>query len=149
MAAESVVFGIFSSREQMETALEEMRREGFRNADISVLFHNDDRTEDFAGGALESLAGIGVLVNAGLTPFVAAGPVMALLSDASTGSVIGGLTGALMRVSMPENAAGRYAERIRSGAILLSVHADDFKWIRKARKVFKVTGGEDITSQEE
>ena len=39
--ANSVVFGIFSTKEQVETAVDEMKREGFRNADISVLFPYD------------------------------------------------------------------------------------------------------------
>src|SRR5437667_11058931 len=67
---------------QVETAVDEMKREGFRNADISVLFPYNEGTKDFAlekgtkapegaaagatsgaviGGALGWLAGIGML----------------------------------------------------------------------------------------
>ena len=38
----------------------------------------------------------------------------------------------------------RYAGRIERGCSLLFVHADDYKWIRKARKVFTQTGADDI-----
>jgi hypothetical protein len=31
----SVVFGIFSTKEQVDTAIVEMKRDGFRNAEIS------------------------------------------------------------------------------------------------------------------
>ena len=141
----SVVFGIYSTRDQVETAVAEMQREGFRIADISVLFACTEAT--VIGGALESLDGIGVLVNPGLGPFVAAGPMMALLGGASAGSVIGGLTGALTGIGIPENAARHYAGRIELGCILFSVHVDDFKWIRKARKVLKRTGATDIAGE--
>ena len=46
--ANSVVFGIFSTKTQVETAVDEMKREGFRNADISVLFPHNEGTKDFA-----------------------------------------------------------------------------------------------------
>ena len=36
--ANSVVFGIFSTKTQVETAVDEVKRGGFGNADISVLF---------------------------------------------------------------------------------------------------------------
>src|SRR6476661_1791583 len=115
--ANSVVFGIFSTKEQVETAVNEMKREGFRNADISVLFPYNEGTKDFAlekgtkasegaaagatsgaviGGAFGWLVGIGMLAIPGLGPFIAAGPIMALLGGAGVGAAIGGLTGALI-----------------------------------------------------
>jgi hypothetical protein len=140
----SAVFGIFSTEEQTATTVDEMSREGFRNADISVLFLNKEDTSDFSSGPLASLARIGVLSNPGLGPFIAAGPLMALLNDANAGTVIGGLTGALTKAGVSETVARRYAARIKRGHILLSVHVDDSKWIRKARKVLKQTGAAGI-----
>src|SRR6266478_4544960 len=91
--AHSVILGIFSTKEKVETAVDEMQRESFRNADISVLFRCNEGTEDFASGALGSLADIGVLANPGLGPLIAAGPIMSLLSEANAGAPIGGLAG--------------------------------------------------------
>ena len=59
-------------------------------------------------------------------------------------SAIGGLTGSLAATGIPENAARVYAVCIRAGQTLLSVHANDFKWIRKAMKIFEQTGAKDI-----
>ena len=39
--ANSVGFGILSTKEDVKTAVDEMKRDGFRNADISVLFPYD------------------------------------------------------------------------------------------------------------
>jgi hypothetical protein len=165
--ANSVVFGIFSTKEQVETAVDEMKRDGFRNADISVLFPFNEGTKDFAlekgtkasegatagatsgaviGGALGWLAGIGMLAIPGLGPFIAAGPIMALLSGAGVGAAVGGLTGALIGMGIPEYVATRYEGRIKRGCILISVHADDSKWIHKAKTILEKTGADDIAS---
>jgi hypothetical protein len=165
--ANSVVFGIFSTKEQTENAVDEMKREGFRNADISVLFPYNEGSKDFAlekgtkapegaaagatsgaviGGALGWLAGIGMLAIPGVGPFIAAGPIMALLSGLGVGAAVGGLTGALIGMGMPEYVATRYEGRIKGGCILLSVHADDSNWIRKAKKILESSGADDISS---
>jgi hypothetical protein len=165
--ANSAVFGIFSTREQVENAVNEMKSEGFRNADISVLFPANEGTKDFAlekgtkapegaaagatsgavlGGTLGWLVGIGMLAIPGLGPFIAAGPLMALLSGLGVGAAVGGLTGALIGLGIPEYVATRYEGRIKGGCILLSVHADDAEWIRKAKKILKDSGANDISS---
>jgi len=165
--ANSAVFGIFSTKEQVETAVAEMKRQGFRNADISVLFPHNEGTKDFAlekgtkapegavagassgaaiGGALGWLAGIGVLAIPGLGPFIAAGPIMALLGGVGVGAAVGGLTGALIGMGIPEYVATRYEGRIKGGCILLSVHADDSNWTQKAKKILDETGADDISS---
>jgi hypothetical protein len=165
--ANSAVFGIFSTKEQVETAVNEMKHEGFRNVDISVLFPQNEGTKDFAlekgskapegaaagassgaviGGALGWLAGLGLLAIPGLGPFVAAGPIMALLGGVGVGAAVGGLTGALIGMGIPEYVATRYEGRIRGGCILLSVHADDSEWIQKAKKILEKVGADDIAS---
>jgi hypothetical protein len=165
--ANSAVFGIFSTKEQVERAVDEMKREGFRNADISVLFPHNEGTKDFAldkgtkapegavagatsggivGGTLGWLAGLGMLAIPGLGPFIAAGPIMALLAGLGVGATVGGLTGALIGLGMPEYVATRYEGRIRGGSILLSVHADDSKWIQKAKTILEQVGADDIAS---
>src|ERR1043165_4394436 len=127
--ANSVVFGIFSTKQQVETAVDEMKREGFRNADISILFPFNEGTRACAlekgtkapegaaagatsgaviGGALGWLAGIGMLAIPGVGPFIAAGPIMALLSGVGVGAAVGGLTGTLIGMGIPEYVATRF-----------------------------------------
>src|ERR1044071_4566106 len=165
--ANSAVFGVFSTKEQVETAVAEMKHQGFRNADISVLFPYNEGTKDFAlekgtkapegaaagatsgaviGGTLGWLAGIGMLAIPGLGPFIAAGPLMAMLGGVGVGGAVGGLAGALIGMGIPEYVATRYEGRIKGGCILLSVHADDSKWIQKAKDILHQTGADDIAS---
>src|SRR6202140_3754542 len=110
----TAAFGIFSDRARVEAAVDELKREGYRNTDISVLFPENVGTKDFAhekntkapegatagagtgvvlGGALGWLMGVGALAIPGLGPFIAAGPIMATLAGAGVGGAVGGITG--------------------------------------------------------
>jgi hypothetical protein len=163
----TAVFGIYPTRNTVETAVDSLKAAGFRNTDISVLFPENVGTKDFAaekntkapegattgagtgvvlGGALGWLAGIGALAIPGVGPFIAAGPMMAALAGAGAGGVLGGLTGALVGMGIPEYEAKRYEGRVKKGGILLSVHSDDSKWTKKAKEILEQTGAEDVSS---
>jgi hypothetical protein len=71
---------------------------------------------------------------------------MALLGGVGVGAAVGGLTGTLIGLGIPEYVATRYEGRIKGGCILLSVHADDSKWIHKAKTILQRTGADDIAS---
>jgi len=167
MGKNTAVFGIYRDQMGVESAVDALRQQGFRNTDISVLFPENEGTKDFAhekhtkapegattgaasgavlGGGLGWLAGIGALAIPGLGPFIAAGPIVAALAGAGAGGVVGGLTGALVGMGIPEYEAKRYEGRIKEGGILLSVHADDSEWTKKAKEILERTGAQDISS---
>src|SRR5205807_3636083 len=166
----TAVFGIYPSRTSVESAVDALKTAEFRNSDISVLFPENTGTKDFAhekntkapegattgagtgallGGGLGWLVGIGALAIPGLGPFIAAGPIVAALAGAGAGGAVGGITGALVGMGIPEYEAKRYEGRIKEGGILLSVHADDSKWVSKAKDILKRTGAEDVASSGE
>lgn len=170
MAHNTAVFGIYSSTQHAEEAIESMRAAGFRADDISVLVADNEGSKDFGherhtkapegtavgaatvgvlGGALGWLAGIGALAIPGIGPFIAAGPIMAALAGLGAGSIIGGLGGALVGMGIPEYEAKRYEGRIRSGGVLVSVHCDDDHWVHRAKEMLRNTGAEDIASATE
>jgi hypothetical protein len=62
------------------------------------------------------------------------------------GGAIGGTTGALIGLGIPEYLAKRDEGRMRKGGILLSVHADDQEWVSKGQRILEDTGAEDISS---
>ncbi len=163
----TAVFGIYPDQLSAEDGVDTLKKAGFRNTDISVLFPDNQGSKDFAhekntkapegavtggasgaviGGALGWLAGIGALAIPGIGPFIAAGPIMGLLSGIGVGGAVGGLTGALIGAGIPEYEAKRYEGRIRKGGLLLSVHCDNDEWIRRAKKSLAQTGAEDIAS---
>lgn len=163
----TAVFGIYNSLAGAEGAVDALKNAGFRNTDISVLLPENEGTKDFAvhkdtkapegtttgavsggviGGTLGWLAGIGALAIPGLGPFIAAGPIMGLLGGMGAGGAVGGLIGALVGMGIPEYEASRYEGRIKKGGILLSVHADDSEWVKRAKQILEHTGAEDIAS---
>jgi hypothetical protein len=164
------VFGIYSGPTNAEDGVDMLKVAGFRNTDISVLFPDNEGTKDFAhekntkapegavtggasgavlGGALGWLAGIGALAIPGVGPFIAAGPIIALLGGVGVGGAVGGFTGALIGAGIPEYEAKRYEGRIRKGGVLLSVHCDSTEWVKRAEKILADTGAEDIASAAE
>jgi hypothetical protein len=81
-----------------------------------------------------------------MSPFIAAGPIMATLAGAGAGGVVGGLVGALVGLGIPEFEAKRYEGRIKEGGILLSVLCDDSNSARKAKELLQQTRAEDVSS---
>ena len=163
----TVVYGIYGTREMAEGAVDQLLASGFRNEDISVLLQDNTGTKDFAhekatkapegtttgvltggviGGTLGLLAGIGALAIPGLGPFIAAGPIMGALAGVGSGGVVGGIIGALVGMGIPEFEAKRYEGRIKAGGILLSVHCDNHDWVSKAKDLLKQTGAEDVSA---
>jgi hypothetical protein len=169
MAKDIAVFGLFPDRPTLEIAIERLRAAGFRPQDISVVMP-DRGTHEFGheinskapegastgaaaggaiGGVLGWLIGIGAIAIPGLGPLMAAGPIVAALAGAGAVGATGGIIGALVGAGMPEIEAKRYEGRIRSGAMLLSVHCDDGNWSDRAYKILKETGADDLTSTRE
>jgi len=166
----TAVFGIYRDRRHAEQAVDALRAAGFRNSDVSVLLPDNAGTKDFAhekntkapegvttgaasggvlGGALGWLAGIGALAIPGVGPFIAAGPIMGALAGAGVGGAVGGLVGALVGMGIPEYEAKRYEGRVREGGVLLSVHADNSDWVKRAKDLLRDTGAEDVSSSGE
>jgi hypothetical protein len=77
---------------------------------------------------------------------IAAGPIRAALAGIGVGGTVGGFTGALIGMGIPEFEAKRYEGRVQKGGILLSVHCDTSDEIKRAKEIMKNTGAEDISS---
>src|SRR5687767_8579586 len=152
----TAAFAIYPSQSTLENGVPALQNAGFRNEDISVLFPENEGTKDFAhekgtkapegaatgagtgalaGGVLGWLAGIGALAIPGLGPFIAAGPIMALLSGVGVGAAVGGIAGALVGMGIPEYEAKRNEGLIKGGRILLSVHSDRHDWTKRAKEL--------------
>jgi hypothetical protein len=164
---DKAVFGIASTEAQAATIANDLKAAGFTPNEISVLFPDKTGTRDFAheqhtkapegatvgggsgavlGGAVGWLLGIGALAIPGLGPFIAAGPIMALLAGAGAGAAAGGVVGALIGLGMPELEAKRYEGKIRDGNILISVHTEDSEARSRAKEILQRDGATDISS---
>jgi hypothetical protein len=163
----TAVFGIYTTREGVERAVDTFVNSGFASSNVSVLLPENlggkpigtekatkapEGTATGAGagavigGTLGVLAGVGLLAIPGLGPFIAAGPIMAGLAGLGVGGAVGGLTGGLIGLGIPEYEAKRYEGRLQKGGILLSVHCDTSDEIKRGKEIMKATGAEDISS---
>jgi len=161
------VFGIYRDRPAVEDAIDALRTAGFRSADISVLFQENQGSKDFAhakstkapegattggilggitGGVLGWLSGVGLLAIPGLGPLIAAGPIVSALAGVGAVGAVGGILGGLAGMGVPEYEAKRFEGRIKQGGVLMSVHCDNDDWVRRAKELLRQTGAEDIGS---
>lgn len=163
----SSVYCIVKSEDQATRIVDSLRGSGFTTDDISVLFPDQAGTRDFAvdnstkmpegaavgagagalaGGAFGWMLGIGALAIPGMGPLIAAGPIMAALSGMAAGGALGGLSGALVGLGIPEYEAQQYEGKLREGNILLSVHTDSGEESSRVRQIFTDHNAEDIST---
>ena len=76
-------------------------------------------------------------------------PLSAHPWGAAAGAALGGVTGALIGLGIPEYKAKRYEGKIKAGNILISVHAYDSTARARAKTIFERAGAEDISYTEE
>lgn len=166
----SSVYCLAQSEAQAVRIAERLRTEGFTPGDISVLLPDRGGTRDFAvnnstklpegaaagatagaavGGALGWMAGIGMLAIPGLGPLIAAGPIMATLSGMAAGGTLGGLSGALVGMGVPEYEAQRYEGKLKEGNLLISVHTDNSDESARVRQIFTDEKADAISTGEE
>src|SRR6202140_364361 len=166
----TAVFGIYATQSGAENAIDMLTRSGFPVSDVSVLVPETLGSKDMGtvkatkapegatagatsgavlGGTLGLLAGIGALAIPGVGPLIAAGPIMATLAGLGVGGAIGGITGALVGMGIPEYEAKRYEGRLQKGGILLSVHCTSSDEVKRAKQILEGTNAEDISSTSE
>jgi uncharacterized membrane protein len=68
------------------------------------------------------------------------------LAGAGVGAAVGGLSGALVGMGIPELEAKQYEGKIKSGNILISVHSEDSTETSRAKEIFERAGAHDISS---
>jgi len=90
------------------------------------------------GAVVGALVGLGVALIPGIGPVIAAGPLAAALMagiGAATGAVTGGVVAGLVDFGVPEEHAVRYAEGVRRGGALLTVHLQQDEWADRAQTI--------------
>lgn len=150
--------------------VDHLKAAGFDASDISVLLPDASSTQNFGvdnstkspegatigastgailGGGLGWLVGIGALAIPGVGPFIAAGPIMVALSGIAVGGAVGGFSGAMIGMGIPEFEAKKFEGRLKGGRCLLSVHSENSAETQKAKKIFEQAGAEDISTSRE
>lgn len=161
------VFCMVNSQDHAELIINHLREAGFDENSISAILPDHKGQLDFAlkhgtkapegattgasaggliGAGLGWIAGIGALTIPGIGPLVAAGPILAALSVAAVGAAVGGITGSLVGLGIPEFEAKLYEGKVKAGGILIAVHCKDSQRVHAAKDIFHDAGAHDITT---
>lgn len=151
--AQKTITRLYDTRDHAQAALRDLEAAGFSHDDIGIVAsdHRDDTTAatrtasthqetegetksgagigatlgTLVGGGAGLAAGLGALAIPGLGPIVAAGALVAALTGAGAGAAAGGAIGALTGAGVSESEAPVYAEGIRRGGSMVTVHAPE------------------------
>ncbi len=136
---------LFDNHADAVNVVSKLEAAGFSHDDVSIVANNANTQHGAAstdggatgagatagtmiGGGLGLAAGLGALAIPGVGPVVAAGWLVATLTGAGVGAVVGGgtggLIGSLTHAGVSEDEAHVYAEGVRRGGSLVTVRAD-------------------------
>jgi hypothetical protein len=150
---------LFDRYEDASLAVRNLETMGIPDSDISIVANNAEkwhRTDEpsstasnagvgagigaVAGGGVGLLTGLGMMAIPGVGPVVAAGWLVATAVGAAVGGAAGGagggIVGALTNSGVPENHAHVYAEGVRRGGTLVTVHVADER-VNEANRVLE------------
>ena len=165
-AAEQVTICLFDDRSAAQDGFEALLKHGVAPSQIGVVTRTRDDQKTFVGEAAATataeeaekgargaaiagaitgfVGGISALILPGWGPIVAEGPLAAALTEAIAsmpgGAKAGGLVATLLGFGVPDAAAEHYADRVRHGAILVSVHTEQAQ-ASVVRKLLAEAGG--------
>ncbi|MDI3316541.1 MAG: hypothetical protein QJR14_02750 [Bacillota bacterium] len=159
------VAGVFANRDAAERAVQELKRAGFDERQVS-LAGKDERARQGGGagpggdqggagwgdqnlsngtgwgagvGAGVGLAAsLGAMAIPGIGPLVAMGPLAATLGGAAAGGIAGGL----LDMGIPEGEGRRYEEEVRRGRFLAVV--EDSRRADEAAQILRRQGAQEV-----
>ncbi len=153
------IVGIFNTEENAVNAIENLKVQGVRDNEISVITEDEESyqaiknrtgmdveegpdvpsgtvraaaTGGTIGGLGGLLLGLGALAIPGIGPIVAAGPIASALMGTLAGGAVGGLAAAFKEHGIAKDEAHVYEERIHQGDIMILVEDNDNKERREA-----------------
>lgn len=152
------VVGVFDRVDFAEKAAREIKKQGLRTSDISIVAKNNDEshmgdgkemvndnisngtlTGGVIGGLTGLLIGAGMVAIPGLGIIAAAGPITGLIGGAATGGIVGGL----VDLGIPEAEGKKYEEDIRGGKIIFTMESEEDK-VDSISGILKANGAERV-----
>jgi hypothetical protein len=163
------IAGFFRTREQGETARQALLDGGFTTDQVGFVAgdtrgHTTPRIgpieetgaesetgRDALYGGMAGLAlGMVAVVIPGIGPFIAAGPLAGVLAGAiggaTVGATAGGIVGLLKENGVSDEEADFYAEGVKRGGALVTVHGVSDERASEAKRIFEKHGAIDTES---
>jgi hypothetical protein len=153
------IAGFFRTREQGETARQALMDAGFASDQIGFVAgdtrgHTTPRIgplestgaesemveKAWIGGVVGLAAGMVAVVIPGIGPLLAAGPLAGAIGGLTLGAATGGIIGLLKDQGVSEEEAEFYAEGVKRGGALVTVHDVSEEREAQAREIFERHG---------
>lgn len=101
-------------------------------------------SDAWIGGVVGLAAGVIAVVLPGIGPLIAAGPIAGAIGGMTVGAAAGGIIGLLKDHGISEEEAQFYAEGVRRGGSLVTVHGIAEDQERAARKILDDNGAIEV-----
>ncbi len=164
-----MVTAIFDSVDYAEGAARQIKDQGLRTSDISIMAKNEERYGDrntgftmgrdndsganivndnisdgtITGSVLGSVAGLvlgfGLVTVPGLGIVAAAGPLAGIISGAVTGGIVGGL----VDLGIPEEKSREYERHVKEGKVLFSMKTKDEN-VNRVTSILRDSGASEV-----
>jgi hypothetical protein len=174
LPADKSLVGVFTDYSAAERAYQHLKETGYTEDQISILMSDEARTQYFeaphlhlhiVGDSIKEGPGLGGVIGAGTggilgamagaavsfalpgVGLVAAGPIAAMLAGGGFGALAGSVLGTLFGLSLSEEEAHSYEEKIRQGNILIGINPHSEEDARNIRQEWQNLGAEAVTQQ--
>ena len=154
------IAGFFRTRTEGEKAREALRQAGYTDTEIGFVtgdirghetpavgpsLHDEGSSEEagtdaFVGGIIGLAAGLFAVLLPGFGWLIAAGPLVGAFGGMTAGVAVGGLYGILKDLTISGDEAEFYAEGVKRGGALLTVHGVSEEREKTARKILDQNG---------
>src|ERR1051325_9253565 len=157
------IAGFFRTRTEGETAQERLLSNGFTRDEINFVAggtrehevpkvgtienigaESEAGQDAWIGGAVGLAVGMIAVAIPGIGPLIAAGPIAGAIGGLSVGAAAGGVIGLLKDQGISEEEAEFYAEGVRRGGSLVTVHGVSDDRAKEARKILDTAGAIEV-----
>lgn len=165
------VVGLFDSQDHAEIAAHQIKEQGLRTDDISIVARQGDkaradneaeaimaegRTAEgrtdindnisdgvISGGVLGGLAGLVIGAGSMVVPGLGIIAAAGPITGLLSGAVTGGIVGGLIDLGIPENRSKQYESDVKRGKVLFSMRTDDDK-VDRITSILRNSGASNI-----
>lgn len=158
------ITGFFRTQAEGERAQEALRNAGFERDQVSFVAgdtrghqtpkigpsvedagsESEAASDAWIGGVVGLAAGLVAVVLPGIGPLIAAGPIAGAIGGLTMGAAAGGLIGLLKDHGISAEQAEFYAEGVRRGGALVTVHGIPEDREKDARQILDDNGAIEI-----
>ena len=127
-SSKKIIFGTFSSRDELEKTISRLRLSGFLPSEVSVLVNVKQADSARLDGELSWLSGAGAVILPDGNYFLATGPLMEAVAGVDLHMMHDCVAEGITHLGVSEELAKQYQNFVMQGQILLLIHLNQYNW---------------------